>query len=192
MLIAGCSTTAPASYPPAALFAPEAELPAPPDLAAQNAPILPGAPQPEVCAEIPPPAPACDSDTLRVSQDLAFHPQYALPPAEIRAELDRVASAMRAHPEWQLLRVEVYSGVDPGGKRSLARQEMDQSQRRADAILGYLFRKRRVSAERLDAIGYGFVQRVSAAQPATQPGIQPTAQPGKRWRVVLRLVHRLD
>lgn len=121
---------------------------------------------------------------MQVSEDLAFHPQYALPPASQRAELDRVADAMHQHPKWQLLRVEVYSSQDPGGNTQLIRREMDQSQRRADAILGYLYRKRRVSAERLDAIGYGFVA------PKATP--DAAARPAARWRVVLRLVQRLD
>ncbi len=85
---------------------------------------------------------------------------------------------MRAHPKWQMLRVEVYSSQNPGADHRRVRKEMLLSQARADAIFGYLFHKRRISAERMDAIGYGYDERF--------------ARDDVRWPVVLRLVHRLD
>lgn len=85
---------------------------------------------------------------------------------------------MRAHRGWQMLRVEVYSSQDPGRNAQDVRREMLQTQARADAIFGYLFHKQKISAERMDAIGYGYDPRQARAD--------------VRWPVVLRLVHRLD
>ncbi|MCA9647509.1 MAG: hypothetical protein H6718_11150 [Polyangiaceae bacterium] len=159
------------------VFAPDPPTPtpeqptAPPTASASNVPAA-------ECVEPPPPAPACGSDLLRVSVSLAYHPRYAFPPGESRRELDQVAAAMRAHPGWQMLRVEVYSSQDPGTNTQSLRREMLQAQARADAIFGYLFHKQRISAERMDAIGYGYDPR--------------QARDDVRWPVVLRLVHRLD
>lgn len=77
-----------------------------------------------------------------------------------------------------MLRIEVYSSEDPAGDPRRIRKEMQLSQARADAIFSYLFHKRKVSAERMDAIGYGYDPR--------------HVYRDVRWPVVLRLVHRLD
>ncbi|MEZ4230427.1 MAG: hypothetical protein R3B89_14735 [Polyangiaceae bacterium] len=176
-LLAACAP-APASTPrpPVAVFAPEAPPPDSPP--ADSTPPLSPAVVAEPCIDPTPPAPECASDLLRVPSALAYNPRYALPPADVRRVLDDVATAMRAHPSWQMLRVEVYSSRDPGADPRRVRREMQQSQARADAIFGYLFHKRKISAERMDAIGYGY-----------DVGF---ARRDVRWPVVLRLVHRLD
>ncbi len=130
------------------------------------------------CEDPEPPRPLCGSDLLRPQVPLAYNPRTTLPPAPIRAELDRIARAMQSEPSWQMLRVEVYATQDPGTDEVAKSRALIDTQARADAIFAYLYHRRRVSAERLDAVGYGY-----------SPHVQPSS-PAERYTVLLRLVHR--
>ncbi|MBX3184756.1 MAG: hypothetical protein KIT72_04870 [Polyangiaceae bacterium] len=130
------------------------------------------------CEDPEPPRPLCGSDLLRPQVPLAYNPRTTLPPAPIRAELDRIARAMHDEPSWQMLRVEVYATQDPGTDDVAKSRALIDTQARAEAIFAYLYHRRRVSAERLDAVGYGYSPRAT-----------PTSA-SERYTVLLRLVHR--
>ena len=124
---------------------------------------------------------------VRVDGDLLFHPKRALPPASIKARLDDVADLMNTAPI-QLLRIEVYPSTQRTSDQS--RRAAARAQERADAVFMYLWRKRRISAERLEPLGlpgpapegegrresagaYVVVLRISQMRPSRDSELEP-------------------
>jgi outer membrane protein OmpA-like peptidoglycan-associated protein len=91
--------------------------------------------------------------------------------------LDAVAALMRERQDILLVRIEAYAARDPGDSPTARRRELDETQRRADAVLAYLWRKRGISAERLEAVGHGSDRRIDGAA---------------RYLVVFRVVQRSE
>lgn len=160
------------------LYAPRPSARATQPVGLRAAPSAHGeAPQP--CDDETPPraaVPLLGCDRIWVPTPLAFHPERELPPPEIRRSLDAVAELLRAHPEVMLLRVEGYSSSRPAAEPRARRDEVVGSKLRAEAVFRYLHVYAGVSAERLDAMGYGFDAR--------------EARQVERWPIVLRVVHR--
>lgn len=121
---------------------------------------------------------SCDAERIVLARPVSFHPRRSIPPAPARAVLERVAALLRQRPDIQLVRVESYSSRPAGASAEARRREMAESQRRADAVLRFLWRRGGISAERLEAVGYGFDPRFQGA--------------AERWPIVLRIVQRRD
>ena len=94
----------------------------------------------------------CDPDRVAYTGSLLFHPDRPTPPAQQRASLDAVAELMHRRRDILLLRIEV-SQHQAAADSARQRRAMQQAQRRADALLSYLWRRRGVSAERMEAVG---------------------------------------
>jgi len=94
----------------------------------------------------------CDPDRIVPAGPLLFHPDRPTPPAAQRATLDAVADLMHRRQEILLLRIEV-SSHRPAPDAARQRRAIQEAQRRADALFGYLWRRRGVSAERMEAVG---------------------------------------
>ena len=94
----------------------------------------------------------CDPDRIVPAGPLLFHPARPAPPPTQRATLDAVADVMHRRQDILLLRIEV-SSHRPAPNAAAQRRAMQQAQRRADALFRYLWRRRRVSAERMEALG---------------------------------------
>jgi outer membrane protein OmpA-like peptidoglycan-associated protein len=118
----------------------------------------------------------CDGDRIELAHPVAFHPGRSIPPEPARRVLDRVAAIMREEKDILLVRVEAYSSRRAGASAEARRHEIAESQARADAVLTYLWRRGGISAERLEAVGYGDDPRFSGTK--------------ERWPVVLRILQR--
>ena len=94
----------------------------------------------------------CDPDRVIPPGLLLYHPDRATPPRPQRAALDAVADLMHQQQEILLLRIEVRCHA-PAPDATGRRRAMRRAQRRADAVLSYLWRRRGVSAERMEAVG---------------------------------------
>jgi len=119
---------------------------------------------------------SCDASQIVLARPVAFHPGRSIPPEPARAALDRVVELLRERDDILLVRVEAYSSRRVGSSPDARRQEIAESQLRADAILGYLWRRGRISAERLEAVGYGADPRFEGHE--------------QRWPVLLRILQR--
>lgn len=118
----------------------------------------------------------CDSDQIVVTVPVSFHPGRSIPPEPAKSALDAVAELLRSRPEILLVRVEGWGSAAPGRSLAQRRREIDESQRRADAVLAYLWRRGKISAERLEAVGFGYDPRF--------------AERDQRWPIVLRIMQR--
>lgn len=119
---------------------------------------------------------SCDGQEILVKTPIELHPR-ARPSEPTRSVLAAVAALLDERQDILLVRIEVHSSRRVGGGADLRRLEWIESQARADAILQRLWRTHRVSAERLEAVGFG----------ASEP---PAAGASRRWRTVLRVVQR--
>ncbi|MCC6897908.1 MAG: hypothetical protein IT377_02975 [Polyangiaceae bacterium] len=97
---------------------------------------------------------SCDASRFELAHPIVLHPDRPAPDEPTRGVLDRVGQLMAEHPEILLLRIEVGVGEDPGPDPAERRAALASAQRRADALLQYLWRRRGVSAERLEAVAY--------------------------------------
>ena len=116
---------------------------------------------------------SCSGEEILVAAPLRVHPQRPITAGPTRSALDAVASLLLARPEILLVRIEARSSVQGTDSRQ-RRHQIRQSQRCADAVLQYLWRRKGVSAERLEALGLGYVGR--------WPDLAP------RWPIALRIV----
>ena len=119
---------------------------------------------------------SCDRRRFVVAHPIELHPDRATPLSSTREVLQRVGEIMQEAGDVLLVRVEVASGSDPGRDPARRRAALASAQRRADALLQYLWRKRGVSAERLEAVAYEYDPRREAE--------------GSAFPVVLRIVQR--
>jgi outer membrane protein OmpA-like peptidoglycan-associated protein len=113
-----------------------------------------------------------------VAHPVAFHPGRSIPPEPAKASLDAVAALLRAQRQILLVRIEAYGSHAAAKSAEAQRREIDASQSRADAVLEYLWRRRGISAERLEAVGYGSHPRFVGRAP--------------RWHIVLRVMQRSE
>lgn len=97
---------------------------------------------------------SCDGSRFVVAHPIALHPDRPVPDQPTRGVLGRVGELMSERPEILLLRIEVAVGRDPGPDLAKRRAALASAQRRADALLQYLWRRLGVSAERLEAVAY--------------------------------------
>lgn len=118
---------------------------------------------------------SCDGTRVLVAHPVELHPDRPAPAEPTRAVLHAVSDLLQSQPEILFVCIEVYVGRDVGEDPEKRRAELAAAQRRADALLQYLWRKRGVSAERLEAVGYEHDARQSSGVP---------------WPVVLRIVQR--
>lgn len=116
----------------------------------------------------------CDPDRIVPGGPLLFHPDRPTPPPAQRATLDAVADLMHRRQDILLLRIEVTS-LSPAPDAARRRRSMQQAQRRADALFRYLWRRRRVSAERMEALG------LSASNPGGPEGDYSTLLRILQW-----------
>jgi hypothetical protein len=119
---------------------------------------------------------SCDASRFVVAHPIALHPDRPLPDEPTRGVLHRVSELMGERPEILLLRIEVTVGRDPGPDLAKRRAALASAQRRADALLQYLWRRLGISAERLEAVAYEH-------DPMRTSGQDP-------YPVVLRIVQR--
>ncbi len=119
---------------------------------------------------------SCDRERILVAENIAFHPSRPAPPGKEREALAAVAALLRSRREILLVRIEVYSSRELPHIEA-RREELLQAQLRADAIFNFLWRHEKISAERLEAVGYAYDERKSRAD-------------ASRWPVVLRIVQR--
>lgn len=117
---------------------------------------------------------SCDQTRFVVAHPIELHPDRATPEPATREVLRRVSEIMHERDDVLLVRIEVSLASDPGPDPARRRAALAGAQRRADALLQYLWRKRGVSAERLEAVGYEHDPR--------------RAQGGAAFPVVLRIV----
>jgi hypothetical protein len=172
-----CSPPSLRRVPPPDLGFTQATLPAPAlensaDPAEEPAPAEP-APQAGELAWLEP-----GSDAIAVRGSLPLHPEHELPPPATRRVLDAVAGLLRQRPDILLVRIEGYSSSPPGEVPARVRQQIEGSQARADAVLRYLWQSGGISAERLEAIGFGYHPE-RASQTA-------------RWPIAFRVVQWQD
>lgn len=163
-----------------------------PSAPAVAAPSPSSAPEPDVAPAPEPPsaaAPAecddslgaalarvsCDGTRFLVAHPIELHPDRPAPVEPTRGVLHAVGDILQSQPELLLVRIEVYVGRDVGKDPEQRRVALSAAQRRADALLQYLWRKRGISAERLEAVAYEHDARQSSGVP---------------WPVVLRIVQR--
>lgn len=99
---------------------------------------------------------SCDGGRILVARAIVVHPRRSLPPPKVREVLAAVAELMRAHPELLMLRVEVF-GSGPAKDAEAERRALADTQARADAVFRYLWRREKISAERLEPVGRGNV-----------------------------------
>ncbi len=119
---------------------------------------------------------SCAGDRILLASPVELHPRREVPLEPTRSVLSAVGALMREHREVQLIRIEGYSNAEVGADPRRARVEVEQSQRRADAVLRYLWLREKVSAERMEAVGYGATGRTAGAP--------------ERWPIVLVVVQR--
>ncbi len=120
---------------------------------------------------------SCDENFIVTRNRLRFSPNSTALTRSARATLDSVGALLERNPRILLVRIEGYGQrrPDPSAESNPARRrEMLRSQRRADAVLRYLWRSTGVSAERMEAVGYGF----------------RSFQSEERWPIRLRIVQR--
>lgn len=104
---------------------------------------------------------SCDSAAIELRHEVAFNPMQRVPKEPARSVLHEVGQLMREHPEVLLIRIEVSThgaSNDPDKQRQAAAS----TQRRADAIFRQLWRREKVSAERMEALGVGFSGEAAA------------------------------
>ena len=119
---------------------------------------------------------SCDASHFVVAHPIELHPDRPVPDEPTRGVLGRVGVLMSQRPEILLLRIEVTVGRDPGPDLAKRRAALASAQRRADALLQYLWRRLGISAERLEAVAYEHdSKRTSGREP---------------YPVVLRIVQR--
>lgn len=120
---------------------------------------------------------SCDGTRFLLAHPVELHPDRPVPFEPTRGVLNAVSDLLRERPEILFVRIEVYVGSDVGRDPEKRRAALAVAQRRADALLAYLWHRRGISAERLEAVGYEHDARVSGAG-------------GPAWPVVLRIVQR--
>ncbi|MEZ4225981.1 MAG: OmpA family protein [Polyangiaceae bacterium] len=118
---------------------------------------------------------SCDGSEIALAREVAFQPLLHVPKPAEREVLKAVAALMRERPDILLIRIEVATRDDPRGDPERIRAAVESTQRRADAVLRYLWRSEKVSAERMEALGLGHGDR---------------ANPGQRFTTRLRIVTR--
>ena len=122
---------------------------------------------------------SCDETTILVGRPLTVHPDAGALPEAARQTLDSVARLLEERQDLLLVRIEVYSARDPGPSPASVRREITESQRRADRIFRDLWKRGRVWAERLEAVGYGF-RRQYARAPVRYPIVLRVIQRARR------------
>ena len=120
---------------------------------------------------------SCDGSRVLVAGHVELGPDRPRPAEPSRKLLEAAAGLLRDRPEILLVRIEVGVGHDAGRSAERQRAAWSEAQRRAEALLDYLWRREGISAERLEAAGYPF----SAER-----------QDGSRWPVVLRIVQHAN
>jgi hypothetical protein len=118
---------------------------------------------------------SCDGSRILVRGAIVAHPRRSLPSKATRKVLSVVAKIMRAHPELLMLRVEVFSS-QPATSAPAERRAIFDTQARADAMFRYLWRREKISAERLEPVGRG--------------AVAPYVGAAERWPTLLRIVQR--
>ncbi len=118
---------------------------------------------------------SCDGSRILVRGPIVAHPRRSQPAEPTRKVLTAVAEIMRQHPELLMLRVEVFSSK-PAADAAAERRALSDTQARADAVFRYLWRRQKISAERLEPVGRGSVPRYAGAK--------------ERWPTLLRIVQR--
>lgn len=173
-IVLACACGAPAS-PHAPLPSPIAPVVAPePATSAPKADETPSPPEP--CDDTLGGALArvsCDGSRFLVAQPIELHPDRPAPAEPTASVLRAVSDVLHERKDILLVRIEVHVGKDVGSDPEKRRVALFEAQKRADALLQYLWRKRGVSAERLEAVAY------ERARGASGKGA---------WPVVLRIV----
>jgi hypothetical protein len=170
---------APAPPPPAPVPAP-APAPAP---AAVPAPVpVPAAvPVPDHCDDSLGTALArvsCDGARFVTAHPIELHPDRPVPDEPTRGVLAAVTAHLNDHPEILLVRIEVFTSELPGPDAEKRRVALGAAQRRADALLQYLWRKQGISAERLEAVAHE--RRSDSAASERHPVILRIVQRARR------------
>ena len=117
---------------------------------------------------------SCDGQKILVKHPIELQPKGRPPSEPTKGVLGELGRLLREHPEILLVRIEVdvvsTLAADPGERR----HEIEKAQARADAVLEYLWRRERISPERLEAVA-----------------VTRSAEGGRtRWQVTLRIVER--
>jgi hypothetical protein len=120
----------------------------------------------------------CAGEWIELAHPVAFHPRRSIPPEPARSVLDAVAALLSQRRDVLLVRIEARGSRAAGNSAPALRRELDETQGRADAVLAYLWRRGGISAERLEAVGYGFDPRLAGAK--------------ERWNVAFRVVQRAE
>jgi hypothetical protein len=119
---------------------------------------------------------SCDATRFVLAHPVELHPSRAVPEEPTRSVLAAVAQILERDPSILFVRIEVYSASPPGTDVARRRAALSLAQRRADALFQYLWRKRGISAERMEAVA--LEPRVAEPPPSTP------------WKVVFRIVQR--
>lgn len=119
---------------------------------------------------------SCDGTRFVVAHPIELHPDRPVPVEPTRGVLHAVSDILRESPDILFVRIEVSVGADVGQDPEKRRTALAAAQRRAGALLQYLWRKRGISAERLEAVAYEHDAR--------------RARSDTPWPVVLRIVQR--
>jgi outer membrane protein OmpA-like peptidoglycan-associated protein len=117
---------------------------------------------------------SCDGTTILLAHPIELHPDQAVPIGRTRSVLEAVASLLKRRQEILMIRIEAYSSEPVARNATRRRDQILESQRRADAVFRVLWKIGGVSAERMEPVGYG-------AQPKL-PHVKA------RWPIVLRVV----
>jgi hypothetical protein len=103
---------------------------------------------------------SCDGQHIIVKFPIRVYPNERKAGDPTPKVIAAVAELLRRHPEILLLRIEVRSSrrrsTDPAARRF----EQLEARARADAVLKELWRRHGISAERLEAVGYGASGRI--------------------------------
>ena len=116
----------------------------------------------------------CEGDRILLAHPLELRPDHVQPTGNTRRVLDAVAALLDERSDILLVRIEAYSSEPPSPDRSARRHQILESQRHADAVFHYLWKKRGISAERMEPVGYGWKPRLDERR--------------TRWPVVIRVV----
>jgi hypothetical protein len=103
---------------------------------------------------------SCDGQQIVLKFPIRVYPNERKPGDPTPKVIAAVAELLRRHPEILLVRIEVRnarrSSTDPAARRF----EQLETRARADVVLKELWRRHGISAERLEAVGYGAIGRI--------------------------------
>ena len=98
---------------------------------------------------------SCDGQQIVVKFPIKVYPNERKPGDQTPKVIAAVADLLRRHPEILLVRIEVRSARRASTDPAVRRAEQLEARARADIVLKELWRRHGVSAERLEAVGYG-------------------------------------